>query len=108
MTEKGTPGKLGPLFQSIVDDSEAIRLLRDDPEALAKRFKLDPRDLVALRAADSLVISLRGQEVTFETGSTFTADLRRAITFETGTTITAGRRREITFETGTTITARGS
>jgi hypothetical protein len=81
-------GKLGRLFQAMVSESEAIRLLRDDPEALAKRYDLDPRDLKALRAADSLVITLRGEEVTFETGSTFTARPGN-VTFETGTTITA-------------------
>jgi len=92
----------------MVNESEAVRLLRDDPEALAKRFELDPRDLEALRAADSLVITLRGEEVTFETGSTFTVGMRRDITFETGSTFTAGRRgEELTFETGTTITAQG-
>jgi|1185.fasta_scaffold14202_2 predicted flavoprotein YhiN len=107
MASEDRAAHLGRLFQAMVDESEAIRLLREDPEALAKRFHLDPRDLQALRSADRLVITLRG-EVTFETGSTFTARLGRAMTFETGTTITARRPGEVTFQTGTTITARGS
>jgi len=108
MADGGRAAKLGRLFQAMVNESEAIRLLRDDPEALAKRFDLDEQDLKSLRAADSLVISLRGEEITFETGSTFTANLRGEVTFETGTTITARPPRDITFETGTTITARSS
>jgi len=107
MAERG--GKLGRLFQAMVKESEAIRLLRDDPEALAKRFELDPRDLEALRAADDLVITLRGKEITFETGSTFTVGMRGEVTFETGSTFTArpaNPRGEVTFETGSTFTAR--
>ena len=98
--------RLGRLFQAMVDQSDLIKLLRDDPERLAKQFDLGEKDLEALRSADGLVIALMRRDITFETGSTFTARMRREITFETGTTITAGRARNITFETGTTITAR--
>jgi hypothetical protein len=108
VADKGRTTKIGRLLQSIVSESDAVRLLRDNPEQLAAKFGLDERDLRALRAADSLVITLRGREITFETGSTFTANLRGEVTFETGTTITARRPQEMTFETGSTITARGS
>lgn len=79
-------------------DSETLRLLQTDPDALAERYQLSPDVLESLKSADVLLEhlgSLRRQEkITFETGMTITAGARRKeeITFETGTTITAGLR----------------
>lgn len=99
------------VLQAVAKESESLRLLKSDPEALAERYRLNPDELDALKLADVLVSvrPLRRREITFETGSTFTAGRMKNVTFETGSTFTAGRLRgeELTFETGTTITASG-
>jgi hypothetical protein len=88
-------------------DSETLRLLQTDPEALAKRYELSPEVLEALKHTDVLLSlrPLRRKELTFKTGTTITAGrVGEELTFETGTTITAGGT-TITFDTGSTITA---
>ena len=90
----------------MAEESEPLRLLRTDPEALAQRYRLSREDLEALKLADVLIaVRPLRRSVTFETGSTFTAGRQKNVTFETGSTFTAGRDRQVTFDTGTTITA---
>jgi hypothetical protein len=95
------------VLEAVARDSETLRMLQSDPDALAKKYSLSPESVTALKRAEVLVSlrPLRRKEITFETGTTITAGrLRDELTFETGTTITAGGT-TMTFETGTTITA---
>ena len=106
MNEPSGGNALRRVLQAVAEESEGLRLLKADPEALAERYRLNQNELDALKQADVLVaIRPRQREVTFETGSTFTAGRVKDVTFETGSTFTAGRLRDVTFETGTTITA---
>lgn len=100
------------VLRAAANESETLRLLRDDPESLQQRFRLTPGQVASLKRAD-ILLRLRprrprpgqqaGSTITFDTGTTITAG-PSTITFDTGTTITA-RLSTITFDTGTTITA---
>lgn len=94
------------LLNAVTSDSENLRLLQTDPDALGRKYNLSTDELQALRLADVLIhINPRRPagggtttSLTFDTGSTIVAGVIHSqmdITFQTGTTITASRVRDV-------------
>jgi hypothetical protein len=57
------------LLKGVASDSETLRLLKDDPEGLAKKYGLSEDEVKALKKA-KVLIALRPTTYTFETGMT--------------------------------------
>ncbi len=61
-------------LKAISDESETLRLFREEPDQLAKRFNFSPAEIDALKRTDIIVSGLpRAITYTFTTGSTITA-----------------------------------
>jgi hypothetical protein len=68
---KDDGGEIRSILKAIAEESETLRQLRADPDKIAERFNLDDRYRQALRQVDVIIAMQR--QITFDTGSTFTA-----------------------------------
>jgi hypothetical protein len=77
--------RLREILEAAAQESAVLRMLRESPSELAKRFELGPDEMLALRGADLLLIRLQRNPLvrngtttyTFDTGSTITIPPRR-------------------------------
>jgi len=86
--------RLREILEAAAQESAVLRMLRESPSELAKRFELGPDEMLALRGADLLLIRLQRNPLVRNGTTTYT--------FETGSTI--GGTTTYTFDTGSTIT----
>ncbi|MGG4420161.1 hypothetical protein ABEW83_15160 [Bacillus subtilis] len=76
--------RINQLFNDIANNSEVLRLLKEDPTEIGRRYSLNKNEMKALLSADLLLVKqphhpllkIFKNTLTFETGSTITASIQ--------------------------------
>jgi hypothetical protein len=64
--------KIRHVLRSVVEESELMRQMQQDPESLRERFDLNDREVEALTSA-RMIVQVQDTTLTFVTGTTITA-----------------------------------